>query len=324
MSSTENGFLWGYRLAGEGERRLNWAEAQAWTPDQGPIWLHLDRRDPEVQSWLHDRSGVDAAICQTLLADETRPRSHCAPKGLLLILRGVNLNPGAEPDDMIALRIWADANRVISLRSRQFQATQEIAETIAVGTGPQDVGSLLTLLGLSLSARMEPVIENLEGIADALEEWMTTRGAKETRTELSEFRRQVIALRRYLSPQRLAIAQLVQEPFPAFSPANRASLRELADRTTRHVEDLEALRERAGVIHDELANHIAEQLNTRMYVVSLITTIFLPLGLLTGLLGINVGGMPGAQDPAAFGWVCAILVAVGAVFVVVFRWLKWL
>lgn len=322
--TNETGFLWGYRLASESERGMSWEEAQAWTPDQGPTWLHLDRRDPSVQAWLEERSGLDAASCQALLAEETRPRSHYGPKGLLLILRGVNLNPGAEPDDMITLRIWADANRVISLRSRQFQATHEIAESITAGTGPQDVGTLLALLGLNLSARMEPVLENLEDLADTLEEGMPTRPPKDTRTELAEFRRQVIALRRYVSPQRLAISQLVQEPFPAFSQSNRANLRELADRTTRHVEDLEALRERAAVIHDELANHIAEQLNTRMYVVSLITTIFLPLGLLTGLLGINVGGIPGASEPLAFGVVCGILVAVGTGLFVVFRWLKWL
>lgn len=321
----ESGFLWAYRLGGEGaSASLDWEAAQAWTPEEGPLWVHLDRCSPEVQTWIRERSGIDAGTSEALLAEETRPRSYCAGGGLLLILRGVNLNPGAEPDDMIAIRIWADANRVISLRSRKFQATFEVAKAIAAGAGPKDVGTLLAQLGLSMSARVEPVIENLEELADALEECVTTRDAKQTRTELAEFRRQVIALRRYLSPQRLAIAHLVQEPFPGFSPANRTSLRELADRTTRHVEDLEALRERAGVIHDELANHIAEQLNTRMYVVSLITTIFLPLGLLTGLLGINVGGMPGAADPTAFWIVCAILAVTGTALVVVFRWLRWL
>lgn len=323
--SDESGFLWAHLLDCNQEIcTLDWEGAQAWKPEQGPVWIHLDRRDTAVQSWLLERSGLDSATCSALLAEETRPRSQGSANGLLLILRGVNLNPGAEPDDMIALRIWADEKRVISLRSRQFQATHEISESISKGKGPRDVGTLLAELGLSLSERMEPVIENLEDLADAMEEGLTTRDAKLTRTELAEFRRQVIALRRYLAPQRLAIGHLLQERFSAFSDANRANLRELADRTTRHVEDLEALRERASVIHDELANHIAEQLNTRMYVVSLITTIFLPLGLVTGLLGINVGGIPGASEPLAFGVVCGILVAVGALLFLVFRWLKWL
>jgi zinc transporter len=200
----------------------------------------------------------------------------------------------------------------------------DLAESIQAGKGPKDAASVMVALAARLTELMEPVIENLEDLADGLEERVSVQEAKVTRGELAEFRRQVIALRRYLSPQRAVFASLVQEPFPGFQPTHRSSLRELADRTTRHVEDLEALRERAGVIHDELANHVAEQLNMRMYLVSLVAAIFLPLGLLTGLLGINVGGIPGASEPSAFLVVCGILVGVGVLLAWALRRLKWL
>lgn len=325
MEGDESGFLWAYLLDGAGGgKKLGWDEAQAWKPSDGPLWVHLDRTSSETQEWLRERSGVDLGTCEALLAEETRPRSYASGDGVLLILRGVNLNPGAEPDDMISLRIWAESQRLITLRQRAFQSTTDVAEAIEEGKGPEQVGSLIVQLGMRITGRMEPVIENLEDLADALEEGMTEREPKVTRSDLAEFRRQVIALRRYLAPQRAVFANLVQETFPGFQPAHRSSLRELADRTMRHVEDLEALRERAGVIHDELANHIAEQLNTRMYVVSLVAAIFLPLGLLTGLLGINVGGIPGANDQTAFMVVCGILVGVGALLAVTLRLLKWL
>ena len=103
----------------------------------------------------------------------------------------------------------------------------------------------------------------------------------------------------------------------------KAANREYADRTARQVEELELLREQAAVTKDELANHVAEQLNARMYLLAIVTTVFLPLGLLTGLLGINVGGMPGAQDPRAFWLVCGILAAVGGAIAALLRWLRW-
>jgi len=54
------------------------------------------------------------------------------------------------------------------------------------------------------------------------------------------------------------------------------------------------------VLQDELRNLIAEQQGMRMYVLSLVTAIFLPLSFLTGVLGMNVAGLPGTQEPKAF------------------------
>ncbi|USN98292.1 MAG: hypothetical protein H6810_08900 [Phycisphaeraceae bacterium] len=61
-----------------------------------------------------------------------------------------------------------------------------------------------------------------------------------------------------------------------------------------------------------------------MHLLTLFAAVLLPLGLLTGLLGINVGGMPGANDPWAFWIVCVGLCVVAAGLVGLFRWLRWL
>jgi len=213
---------------------------------------------------------------------------------------------------------------VISLRQRRMRSTYDAADAIEHGRGPRDVPSLLIWLLDGISQRMEPVLENLELLNDGLEEGVTEREPREIRRELAEVRRQLIALRRYLAPQRLALASLAAEQqLPWLSADHRLHLREYADRTARQVEELELLREQAGVTKDELANHVAEQLNARMYLLAIVTAVFLPLGLVTGLLGINVGGMPGAQDPQAFWFVCGILVGLGGAIAVLLRWLRW-
>jgi zinc transporter len=320
--STDGGFRWAYLL--ESGKALSWEEARAWKPEDGRLWVHLDRSEDDAQTWIREQAGLDPATSEALLAEETRPRCYVSDDSLLLILRGVNLNPGAEPDEMISIRLWVESKRLISLRQRRLKATYDVAGEIDAGKGPRDVAALLVRLAVRVSERMDPVLENLEDLTDALEEGLTAREPKETRAELAELRRQVIALRRYLSPQRVVLSSLALEQISWLQPAHRSHLRELADRTTRHVEDLEALRERAGVIHDELLNHVSEQLNTRMYVLSLVAAIFLPLSLLTGLLGINVGGIPGANDPGAFLVVCLLLVGLGFFLAVILRWRRWL
>jgi zinc transporter len=73
-----------------------------------------------------------------------------------------------------------------------------------------------------------------------------------------------------------------------------------------------------------MASTISEQMNARMYVLSIVAAIFLPLGFFTGLMGINVGGMPGVEDGAAFWVVVGMCVGLMLILGVIFRWKKWL
>ena len=154
------------------------------------------------------------------------------------------------------------------------------------------------------------MIVGLAEEVDDLEDVALTTGSGELRSQLSDLRRQIISLRRFLAPQRDAMLRLQTERSPWLLEHHRIQIRETADTATRYLEELDAARERVSVAHEELISRLSEQLDQRMYVLSIITTIFLPLGLITGLLGINVGGIPGSEERAAFAIVCGILVVV--------------
>ena len=79
------------------------------------------------------------------------------------------------------------------------------------------------------------------------------------------------------------------------------------------------MREKAAVIQDSMTTLLAERMNRTMLVLSIVAAIFLPLGLLTGLLGINVGGIPGTESPYAFWIVVLLLIVIGAGQIWLFR-----
>ena len=107
------------------------------------------------------------------------------------------------------------------------------------------------------------------------------------------------------------------------SKKNKLQLRESSDTITRHVEDLDSARDRASVAYEELSSRLSEQMNSRMYVLSLVAGLFLPLGFLTGLLGVNVGGIPLADDPLGFLEVVIFMIILIVIQVIVFRRKKW-
>ncbi|MHC4505611.1 MAG: CorA family divalent cation transporter, partial [Planctomycetota bacterium] len=126
--SESDGLIYAVRLDGSGGGApLGWDEIRARPPQADwPLWLHFDYSAPRVRSWLLEESGIDPVVAQALLSGETRPRVVPGPDGLLVILRGVNLNPGADPEDMVSIRLWIESSRVISLRRYRLMAVEDI------------------------------------------------------------------------------------------------------------------------------------------------------------------------------------------------------
>jgi zinc transporter len=290
------------------------------------VWAHLQRDSASAQRWLTREKGIPALVREALTVEETRPRCTQLEGGLLLILRGVNLNPEADPEDMVSIRIWTDGRRVVSVWLRRLLAVGDIYESLEQDRGPKNVGEFLALLSDRLVSRMEPVIAEIDDRIDELEDEVLENSDPALRERLATVRRQAILLRRYFAPQREALQRLASDPdmAPWLEARDRHQLREVADRITRYVEDLDAGRERASVVHDQLANHLSDELNRGMYILSIIAAVFLPLSFLTGLLGINVGGIPGADTPWAFAAVCVILAFLAAVEFWLLRRLKWI
>ncbi len=272
-------------------------------------WLHLDYKDPASIEWLREHSGIDEVLVDALLAEDPRPRSLMHGDAMLVILRGVNLNSDAEPEDMVSLRLWIEADRVLTLRHRRLVSVQEVVDQLAAGNGPVSPGDLLHEIIARMLARIGEIVGDIEEGADELEELVLTAEGRELRTRLSGLRRQSISLRRFIAPQRDSIGRLYSERVSWLDDSTRARLREAADRITRYIEDLDAARERAAVTYEELSNRLAEQMNQTMYRLSIVAAIFLPLGFLTGLLGINVGGIPGTESSMAFPLVTLSLAA---------------
>ena len=320
-----DGLIAAFILDGKGGgQRVGWKEIRQWKPTAGLLWVHLNFEAPEAQRWIKEESQLEDVVGDVLLADESRPRVTAFDDGLLIALRGVNLNPGAEPEDMVSLRIWAEKNRIITTRRRKLLSVADLCSAVEKGKGPRTSGEFLEDVADRLMVRMGGVVDEVEDKAAELEEAVLTEESHELRPKLASIRRDAINLRRYMAPQREAIARLQSEKISWLAEEDRVRLRETYDRLTRYIEDLDAARERAAVTQEELISRLSEQMDNRMYVLSIVAAIFLPLGFLTGLLGINVGGIPGTEYKAAFFVFCLLLVALVVIEVIIFKKKKWM
>ena len=321
----QGGLIMAYLLDGKGGGRLlDWQAVREWRPADGFLWVHLDRRTKESRRWLREDSGISPTIYDTLISEEgIRPRSRTIAESALVILRGVNLNPGASPDDMVAIRLWIEPSRAISLRHRRLTAIQDLRDSIEAGQGPCDAGDFLADVARKLASRMGPVITNLDDEVGRLEDNVVGAQSQVLKTELADLRRQANQLRRYIAPQRDVMADLSIEDASWLDDRQRAQLHETTNRVTHFVEDLDAVRERAQITQDELATLLSEQMSRNTYLLSVVAAILLPPTFVAGVLSMNVQLLPGGDHPWAFAIVCGVFFGAAVIQVWVFRRLKW-
>ncbi|MGA9412504.1 MAG: zinc transporter ZntB [Roseobacter sp.] len=284
-------------------------------------WLHFDLKSENVEPWT--REHLPDIASRALRQSETRPRCERLDDGLILNLRGVNLNPESDPEDMVSLRLWVTRSSIVSARVRKVWAMDIMREAAAAGTAPETVGRFLVELANGLTSRIEAVSLGLEEQTDELEDYVSD-GRHLQAEKLSSLRQAVIKLRRFLNPQRDAISVLAGLDNWVITPDELALLRETANRTRRIVEELDATRDRLSALQDHIEADRAHALGRNSYILSIVAAIFLPLGFLTGLFGVNLSGMPGIADPMAFWYLTGVSVVSGVALFIVFKFAKWL
>lgn len=288
------------------------------------LWVHFDYSSKEANEWITNKSGIEDVAIDALLTEETRPRTTILNDSLLIALRGVNLNPNSKPEDMISIRLYISPNLIISTRKRNLLSIAELIDNLKRGIGPKSSSEFLVELTCRITDRMDNIIDQIQDRTDYLEENLLDTADTKFRNEILAIRRETIILKRYLSPQKEALNKLYNDKITWIDEYQKIEIRETNDQLMRHIEELDTIRDKVVLIQEELANRLSEQLNKKMYILSIISAIFLPLSFLTGLLGINIGGIPGAQSESAFYTFSLILIVIVTVQLIIFKKKRWI
>ncbi len=306
----ENDGLLGAWLVGPdgGAQSLGWGHLDDDVQEGAWRWIHLHRDGNGTQSWLLDGDIPPNPVAWALMADDTRPRFTEIEGTGLLFLRGVNLNEGAEPEDMVSLRLSIDRQTVVTVGLRRLNTVDALMEDFAHGDVPASPGAFVERLIGYLRERAEPVVDELEEIIarhelDAINE----KGVPsvETRNAFTDARQDAVILRRYIVPQAEALRTILRHAPPWLHSAD--VMEEEAAAHDRIVEDLDSVRERAAVLRDEMSARLAERMNEIMLALSIVSVVFLPITFVTGLFGMNVAGLPLSEVPWGFWAVCGFM-----------------
>jgi zinc transporter len=310
-------------LVGDGPaRRIAPEEALAY---RGPgfVWTHVESAGLDELPPVVGNDMPEVAV-NALVATETRPRCERIEDGAIVNIRGPAAIEMEDSDRLVSLRMWVRRGKVDSVTRFPLSATAAVMDLMDRGV-ILDPGDLVAAFAREISKQLDPQVADLGDTLDDCESALEARNIYRLRASITRIRSEAIAFRRFVAPDRDALVALAGYDFDWLAEDDRLHIREAADRFARMTEELEAVRERAALLHEQLTDLRAEEIDQRSLLISVVAFIFLPLTFITGLLGMNVEGIPYAHSHWSFWGVVIFCVLLGIVVLAWFvrkRWLR--
>ena len=300
-------------------RRLSLEDAVNY---QGPgfVWLHLQGQDEQDLAFIKAQPDIPDVAAGALVATETRPRCDRIEEGAILNLRGPGDCDPADSDRLVSIRLWVTATRIVSLSRRPITALPEVVRKMEAGK-IRDSGDLVAAFAWAITTQLDPEVsalgDRLDDVESDLDPHHPVTACAATSPQCARRRSASAASSRRTGTR---CATLAGQDFDWLAQDDKLHIIEAADRFARMAEELEAVRERAALLHEQITDLRAEQTDQRALYISVVAFIFLPLTFVTGLLGMNVEGIPYAHTHWAFWGVVTFCALVG---ISVLLWFKW-
>ena len=292
-------------------------------PDKGFVLVAGSLSSPQFKHWL--QAHLEGAAAEGLTATDQHARCTVIDDRALVVLRVLRSRTDPEELSKQTMSFWLEKNRVIIASKLALTELINIPQWQKSKHAPLSTADLIARMGTRAADRIEPLVEHLGDQLDTIEDGMiSNRDEDDARDKLTRLRRSLINVRRLLWPQRDVLNTLEIEELSFFTEWDRARLREATARTTRLGDELQSLAERAALVHEQIIDARGEQMNRTMLILASVTVVAMPMTVVSGLLGMNVAGIPFSQSPEAFWFVVVGLFIIGLAMVLYMHARKWL
>ena len=300
----------------------------AWLDPASPVVLWVDIVSPSdaEQRLLSETFKFHPLSVEDALSALQYPKIEPYPGYLYLVLHGIDFKKGQTQFATHDVDFFLGRNYLVTVHDGTARSIENLKSICSRHEGVLREGPVGVFHRIvdSMVDHYRPAIEELEDRISALEE-LAFKGEPNMVRRVLKLKRELSSLRRVLMPQRDANSRHARREFPQISDEMAFRFRDVHDQLMRYAEQSVLFQDRVTGILDVNLATISNRLNQVMKVLTVMSTIFLPLTVLTGMWGMNIDlpefpGGPGAQ----FWWIAGIMAVVSIGMLAVFRRLKWI
>ena len=314
-AADQNGLVWGYRLHADAPAELiDSARLAAEISNAdvveatGFLWLHFNLSQAATEKWLRQHANLPPEFFEALHQGSRSTRIELADDALIAVVNDVLHGFSFDPSQLSTLWASVTPRLMISARKKPLKSVDRLrhaVQNVARMNSPLEL--LIHLLRDQADVLIGIVRDAVEKV-DQIEDDLLAGRLNHKRMNLGSLRRVLVRLQRLMAPEPAALFRLLQRPPVWISEADIQDLRQSSEEFSAVLVDMASLQERIKLLQEEIAAMINERNSRSLYTLTIVTVLALPINIIAGLFGMNVGGIPLASNEHGF-WIIVLIVA---------------
>lgn len=318
--SDKNGLICGFRFVGEAPGEpIGLGAAVPWLAGKEPgfVWLHFNLADAAAEGWIRQNLPVLPEFFEALHEGSRSTRIEDAGNTLVAVVNDVAYEFAFDPSEIETLWLQVGPRIALSARLRPLRSIDRLRQAVKEGCRFASSVEFLNHLLHDQGDVLVRIVREATVKVDQIEDGLLAGRLQHKRADLSKLRRVLVRLQRLLAPDPGPLFRLLRLPPPWVPAQGLEELRQAAEEFSLVIRDMSELQERIKLLQEEIAAQLNEQTSRSLFTLTVVTVLALPINIVAGLLGMNVGGIPLAQDPRGF----YVIVAIILTFTVLAGWL---
>lgn len=310
------------------ERFASIAESREYAPTRKRLWLNVaGLQDAEIMAEIGRRFRLHPLVLEDILNTHQRPKIEDYGDYLYCVVRVFRYDPATHTLASDQLSLVLGESFVLTFQERSTGSFEPTRERMRVPNAPLLKHGTDYLAYTLLDAVIDQyfvVVDQLGDTAEELEDDALASPTPALLRTINQVKHDSRLLRRAIWPLREVLNGLIRGESRFFQPETRLYLRDVYDHTIHVIETLDAVRELLGDLMDIYLSAVSNRLNVEVRILTVLTTLFLPATLITGVFGMNFTHMPLLADRTGFYVALAMMAGVATVMAAVFWRRNWL
>jgi zinc transporter len=301
------GLLCGYRFEnGAPGVPVDLMEAAAWLRSKAPkgksdfVWLHFNLSDAAAEASIRKQLDAVPEFFEALHEGSRSTRIEDAHDTLIAVVNDVAYEFAFDPAEMSSLWLNVAPHMALSARSHPLRSIDRLRDAVKNGKPLESSVSFLNHLLREQGDVLVRIVRDATVQVDVIEDKFLVGRLHNRRADLGKLRRVLVRLQRLLAPEPGALFRLLRVPPPWVSEGDLEELRQATEEFSLTIRDMSELKERIKLLQEEIAAQVSEATNRSVFILTMVTVLALPINIVAGLLGMNVGGVPLADSPHGF------------------------
>lgn len=271
--------------------------------------------------------GMHPLALEDVLDVQQRPKMEAYKEGILLQLKAFDFDKVELDLSIEQVSIYLSEETVITFQEDAGDLFAAVRKRLESGSGrirSRGADYLAYALIDSVTDHYFMVLDKIEETLDELEDIILTKPEMETKSRLHDLRLALLAMRKSTSPTRELTNKFGDTEHPLVSEDTQLFVRDLKDHIIQITDLVETYRDVTNGLYDLYVSEISFRMNSVMQTLTIFSTIFMPLGFLAGVFGMNFVNMPGLENPYGYYVLWAAMIMISGGMLIWFRWRRWL